>query len=290
MTALAILGLVGVAAVLAWPAPRLMADATWFRRAPRAALVVWQSVSLAAVLAALAAAPVAAVTLDRGNRATALLAAVVSGVILARLLVQGHVVGTRLRALRRVHRQIVDLVGDPRPMESASEPVRVLAHPTPTAYCLPGVRRRVVLSQGILDALPPRELAAVIAHERAHLRARHDLVLEFFTVLHEAVPRPLRSEKALDEVRLLVEVLADRAAERAVGAVPLARALATLARGEAPPVAAIGAGTTGASTRSRLGLLAEGDPPRGLSSGMYGFAASVLMTPVALTVWALVQG
>ena len=78
----------------------------------------------------------------------------------------------------------------------------------------PGLRRRVVLTEGTLAALPPDELAAVMAHERAHLRARHDLVLEFFTVLHRAVPARLRAPAALREVHLLIEVLADRAARR----------------------------------------------------------------------------
>jgi len=41
-------------------------------------------------------------------------------------------------------------------------------------------------------------------------RVRHDLVLEFFTVVHHAVPAPVRCEAALAETHLLVEALADR--------------------------------------------------------------------------------
>ena len=36
----------------------------------------------------------------------------------------------------------------------------------------------------------------MVAHEEAHLRERHDLVLEFFTVLHTATPRLLRTPPA----------------------------------------------------------------------------------------------
>ena len=48
-----------------------------------------------------------------------------------------------------------------------------------------------------VDRARREELAAVLAHERAHLRHRHDLVLEFFTVLHTAAPPRLRSAAAL---------------------------------------------------------------------------------------------
>ena len=100
-----------------------------------------------------------------------------------------------------------------------------------------------MLSQGVLDALPPDQLSAVVAHEHAHLRGRHDLLLEFFSVAHEAVPRPLHSDAALAEVSLLIEVLADRAAVRRSGEVATARALVALAEGRTPD-AVLGTGTT----------------------------------------------
>ena len=78
------------------------------------------------------------------------------------------------------------------------------------------------------------EVAAILSHERAHLRARHDLVLEAFTAVHAAFPRFVRSASALDAVQLLVELLADDAAVRAAGRTPLARALVACASGRAP--------------------------------------------------------
>jgi Zn-dependent protease with chaperone function len=291
--------LVGLAVLLAWPAPRLMARRTGFRRAPRAALVVWQCVSLAAVLAALAAGPAIVPqtsSLTAGRGPVLVVAATVSVGMLARLLYAGHRVGTRLRAVRRRHRELVDLLGLPQGsaavtgrLPAGSLPtgrlhdghVRVLEHPTPTAYCLPGLRRRVVLTQGTLEALPPDELGAVLAHERAHLRARHDLILEFFTVLHTAVPGFLRSEAALSEVRLLVEVLADRAATRVTGIRPLARALVALAGGSHPDAALAASDGT---ALARLELLAEAQRPhRALAALMYAFAVAALAAPVLLT-------
>ncbi len=139
-----------------------------------------------------------------------------------------------------------------------------------------------MLSQGVLDALPDDQLDAVVAHEDAHLRSRHDLLLEFFTVVHEAVPAPLRSDAALFEVRLLVEALADRAAVRRSGEVATARALLTLA-GSRAPEAALGAGTT---APVRLRLLADGPPPAVLSATAYAWAALAGTLPLFLLVLA----
>lgn len=236
---------------------------------------MWQSVSLAAIVAALSVAPAAALstTLPRWGL---VLAVVFSVAMLGRLLWSGHTIGTRLRAQRREHRTLVDALGT-----DAGDHVRVLAHPTPTAYCLPGLRRRVVLTEGTLATLPPEELAAVMAHERAHLRARHDLVLEFFTVLHRAVPARLRAAAALREVHLLIEVLADRRARRTVGPVPLARALVALASGSHPDTA-LGATEDRATTAARMRLLAEPAAPPWLRAVMVAFAFGVLAAPIAL--------
>ncbi len=277
------LALVALAVVLAGVAPRLMARQPRFRRAPRAALVAWQAVAVGAIIASLAAAPVAFALLARDTspaRHLVLLAVAVAatGGMAVRLLWSGHRVGRRLRSVRAEHRELVDIIARP-----ARDRLRVLAHPTPTAYCIPGRHSRVVLSQGVLDALPPDQLDAVIAHEDAHLRARHDLLVEFFTVVHTAVPGLLRSEASLREVHLLVEALADRVAVRRVGEVSTARALLTLAESRAPE-AAVASGTT---APTRLRLLAAGPAPVGLSVLVYTYAALACLTPmlVAAAAW-----
>ena len=100
------------------------------------------------------------------------------------------------------------------PRVRRSSGLRILDVAQPLAYCLPGVRSRVVVSEGTLTALSDTEIAAILSHEHAHLRARHDLVLEMFTAVHAAFPRFVRSANALDAVRLLIELLADDAAVR----------------------------------------------------------------------------
>lgn len=251
-----------------------------YRRAPRAALVVWQAVSASAVLAALAALVSLIPELIEGDivlpRHAPLLAAVggVSGIIVGRLVISGHVVGTRLRSLRREHRELVDIIGTHQDART-----RVLSHPTPTAYCLPGRRSRVILTEGALEALPADQLRAVLEHEQAHLRGRHDLVLEYFTVIHEAVPAFARCHEAMAEVRLLIEALADRRAVRLVGAPATARALVALARARTPD-AAMGAG--GAEAPTRLRLMAAGPAPAPLRAVMYLYAASLIALPLGL--------
>ncbi len=237
-------------------APHLLARQTWLRSAPGEALFLWQAVSLSGVAAALLAAPVAALSLPTDRPWLLAAACALSGLMLVRLLVSGHLVGTALRRRRAEHRQLVDLLGEriERP-DARVEGVTVLARGNPTVYCLPGRHDRIVLSQEAVDRLDPEELGAVMAHEQAHLSQRHDLLLELFTVLHEAVPRRLRAEKAMREVSLLAEMLADRAAAATVGPLALAHALVAMAGGTrqegaggdtaypAPPTGTLAGGT-----------------------------------------------
>ncbi|MFC7490328.1 MULTISPECIES: M56 family metallopeptidase [unclassified Knoellia] len=294
--------LAGLAVVLAGVAPRVMARLVAFRRAPRPALVAWQAVSLSAVLAALFAAPAALGYLDNTtygwiacssqddcattlwwmeNRRWIVLgtAAALALLVLGRLLLSGHRIGTRLRAARARHRELVDVLAEPDDGGRA-DGIRILDHATPTAYCLPGRRSRVVLTQGALAALPTDELEAVLAHERAHLRGRHDLLIEYFTVLHHSVPGPVRSPAALREVRLLVEALADRAAVRSSGPVPTARALLTLAQGQAPE-ASLGVAGEG-TTAARMRLLAQPALAAPVVVLMYLYAGAVVVLPLLL--------
>ena len=284
-----VLALVALALLLAWPVPRVLARVTTVRRGPRAALVLWQSTSVAAVLAALFAAPAAVPWLVgsaprlRDSWPVLAVAALLTGIVTVRLLVSGDRVGRNLRSVRRRHRELVDLLAT-----QGDGHTRVLEHTTPTAYCLPGVRRRVVLTQGTIDRLSPDELDAVMAHERAHLAARHDLVMEFFTVVHEAVPSFVRSSTALREVHLLIEVLADRAAVRRAGVVTTARAIVGMADGP-KPAGAMAMRESTAAAKARIELL-EGGRVAGLPAPLAStlmYAASILLVAAPLTLLVL---
>lgn len=285
-----------LAVLLAGPAPRLLARVPRTRRTPRAAMLLWQSVALAAVLAALGAG--VSLATDRawqrdpgpGETFVAVAALVVTGLVLARLLLSGHRVGTRLRSLRRHHRAQVDLVArrDRDRARTGGRSVLVLDHDLPVAYCVPGMSgARVVVSAGAVGRLSDVELDAVLAHERAHLRARHDLVLEAFSAVHQAFPRWVSSAAALAEVRLLVEVLADRAAVRAVDRQALGRALVELAGSRAAGPGAgvtLGSGVAGVDLVTRVRLLADRGPHRVQAGLLIATAAALLALPTGFVV------
>lgn len=273
------------AVLLAGPVPELMARWKRLHLTPFAAMVLWQAVALAAVLSALGAglSLVTDFTWNRDHSPVELGVAVGAGiltvVVVVQLLVAGHRVGTSLRAVRRRHREQLDLVAEHHGRHGR---VRVLEHDVPVAYCVPGVAHpRVVVSGAALRALDEPQIEAVLAHERAHLAARHDLVLEAFTVLHRAFPRWVSSDAALREVELLVEMLADRAALKVGSAVDLGRALLAMASGRAP-AGAMGASTVDLVERVRVLGLVRRRPVQ--ATVLVLVASTLLVAPTALVV------
>jgi Zn-dependent protease with chaperone function len=270
-------------------------------------MVLWQAIAVAAVLSAFSAGiaiatrilmpgpdgrPTASIVGAAGRLGwplwTAYIAAFALTVLVGvRLVVAVLRVAIANRRRRAHHRMVVDLVGVghgaalAQPCARARD-LRVLDVAEPLAYCLPGVRSRVVVSEGTLTTLSNDEVSAILTHERAHLRARHDLVLEAFTAVHAAFPRLVRSSNALGAVQLLVELLADDAAVRATGRTPLARALVACAGGRAPS-GALAAG--GPSTVVRVRRLSGRGNSVMLSATAYLTAAAVLVVPtIALAV------
>lgn len=294
MTALAFTIL---ALLLVGPVPALLARASWPMRAPRAAIVLWQAIALAAVLSAFSAGiaiasklfapgpdgrPTATLTSEIDELGWALWAMYIVVLALtllvgARLMIAVLQVAIATRRRRAHHRMMVDLLGVPGEHTCAKVAgLRILDVRQPLAYCLPGVRSRVVVSEGALTSLSDREVDAILSHEHAHVRARHDLVLEMFTAVHAAFPRFVRSANALDAVRLLIELLADDAAVRAAGPTPLAHALVACASGRAPSGAMAAGGPTTVLRVQRLG-----GRPNSLTvaAGAYLAAVSVLVVP-----------
>jgi hypothetical protein len=138
---------------------------------------------------------------------------------------------------RRRQRALLTLLahGDPKVPGAL-----VVDYPSAAAYCLPGLRSRsrIVVSVGALELLGRGELAAVLAHERAHLRERHDLVLLPFTALRRAFPKSATCTGAHRAVALLVEMLADDRALRARPARELVSALVRFGTAGACPAPA----------------------------------------------------
>ncbi|MFE4971249.1 M48 family metalloprotease [Kitasatospora sp. NPDC056651] len=98
----------------------------------------------------------------------------------------------------------------------------------------PGEPGRIVVTSGMLRALGGPERAALLAHERAHLTARHHLFLalaEHAADIHPAL-RPLRAPLGYHLERWADEVAAARVGDRAVTARAVGRA--ALAASRAP--------------------------------------------------------
>src|SRR6202041_1476421 len=177
--------------------------ASWPRRSPAAAILLWQALGLAGGLAAVGALLAVGVS-GPGNHI---------GVISGLTVLVGRVESGQLIAPHQLLALLAP--GDPK-----APGALVIDYPAAAAYCLPGIRSQIVVSVGTIDLLAPAELTAVLAHERAHLRARHDLVLIPFTSLRPALPRSAGSAQAHQTVALLVEMMADDRALRVRGLLP----------------------------------------------------------------------
>lgn len=276
-----LLGLIGLA--LALPVPALLARMEWPLHVPRAGIVLWQSLALAAVLAVFGAGLSTALWLVSTDSLTPwriaahFLVLALTVVVGSRLSWSLWTVWRETRIRRQRQRHLVDLLGDTDGMLPA---LRVLREKTPIAYCVPGLgEARVVVSQGTIRTLSAAEYAAVLEHERAHVRRRHDLVLEGFSVLHRAFPRVLRTDAPLWQSQVMVELLADDAARKVSGEASVAGALVALA-GAPTPAGALGISSAAGIRMARLKQPRTGRP---LTSGAaYLISAIVLIAPTVL--------
>lgn len=294
------LALVAYVVALSTIGSRLLARAEWPDRLPRLGILAWQALILNIVAGAMFALLAATVgTMDASMTLARLLhvcvmnmrAASVSplgaiglwfavgaliaiagriGVVAARTSV--HTLRTRMRA-----RRAADLAG----RADASLGATVIEHPLPFAFCVPGNSGRIIVTSAALCVLDDDQLAAVLAHERAHLRAHHHLVVGMVAALQRALPFVPAFRLATSAVARLVELDADDHAIRVAGRHALRGALTSLGRHEvAPPLLAASAvGVEGrltrASTEDRVGALARTFVTSGVT---LGFAAPVLIT------------
>jgi hypothetical protein len=132
------------------------------------------------------------------------------------------------------------------------------------AHAIPARRGRagtVVVSTGLIAALDPHELQAVVAHERAHLEHRHHRFLAAIDVAASIVPlvRPLRTHIRLATERWADEDAAAHVRSRRVVATAVARAALatvpqpyTMAMSGSSTVARVNALLLPASDHSRL--------------------------------------
>lgn len=238
------IGLAVLALALAWPVPIALSKAAWPARAPGTALALWQAVALSgglSMIGALLAFGLTPFENDLGVASTLLSGHILDGpvpaqagalqiVSLAGAVVLGvHLVlslattAANTARERHRHRALIELLSSPL---HGSPGTRMLDFPAPVAYCLPGVRSITVLTEGLVRVLDAAQLRAVLAHERAHLRQYHHLVLLAFKAWNIALPWFPIANRAEKAVALLVEMLADDDARREVDDASLATAIA----------------------------------------------------------------
>jgi Zn-dependent protease with chaperone function len=296
MTGTALLALMAAGSALG---AHLLTRARWTWRTPRTAIALWQALGLAWGLASIGTllgfgvapygegilAGVARALRDPRSLSPLRLAAVSAGLALALMLV-----GVLLLAIvgvvraRRRHRALLALVahGDPEVPGTL-----VLDHPVAAAYCVPGMRSQVVVSAGTLALLGPYELAAVLAHERAHARERHDLVLLPFASLRRMFPQARIVARTLDAVELLIEMAADDRARRHRPAKELATALLRFASAGCAPTPVGTLGVIGAHETNPIlvrvrRLLTPAPLPRPMRGAMLAGATLVATLPLIL--------
>ena len=300
--------MLGAVALLVWAVvlgvlgPVALRRAGWPTRSPRLGLLVWQAASFsfvaALVLGGLALA-VPATVLSGGlsdlltncimavrdaYRTPAGAGAAGAGLILASG-ATGRVSWCLSHGLqqaarrRRDHAQRLALVA--RRDETLG--VLVVTHPALRAYCLPGRGATIVVTSATLAALHPDELAAVLAHERAHVRARHHLVVAAAAGLARAFPKvPLLRDAAV-AIPALVEMAADDSASRCTDRNRVATALLALA-GTAAPAAALAAGGPGAFRRVQRLLRPSAPLSLVATTAACGLAVTLLLAPAIAAV------
>lgn len=280
---------------------RVLLRSTWTWRGPRVAIVCWQAVGLALGLSAIGlpiALGLAPYGVGTGTALARLATDLVTGSLPAglgathlALVGVGFGVGAVLltttarsllaawRAQRR-HRELLTLVARQDP---AVPGALVLDHPSAAAYCLPGVRPRVVVSAGTLDLLGESELAAVLSHERAHADERHDLVLLPFTALRRTLPGFRWVAAAYERVALLVEMRADDKARELHAEAPLAEALRRFAAAgnRVTPAGTLGLGDRDIEVRVQRLLIAS-RPPRLLGATALAVTTLLVSLPICL--------
>lgn len=288
----------GYAAALTILGSCVLRKASWTDRAPRLAAGAWQVVTLSAILTVafgglaltMSTAPVssnlaawfAACALairdqyaTPGGAVVGTAGLVAAVVVLTRWL---YCVLTELASSRRTrerHHAVLAMIGRADPAYGLT----LLEHDCPVVYCVAGRPHRIVVTSGASNALDPEQLVAVLAHERAHLRGRHHLVVAVATATARAFPWPHVFRDGQREVTRLVELIADDHAVRTSDRLTLAEAMLTLADGR-PPTGALAVG--GSASGDRIRRLIDGHRPLRTWASAGGLAAMILLITAPL--------
>ncbi|MFI6152442.1 M56 family metallopeptidase [Kitasatospora sp. NPDC051170] len=250
----ALIGLLLLGLLLSTVVPRLLARARWVEREPVLALLVWQCLvvavllccALGLLLAASAALPELRALVFRGapygveaayglqdaegwgRLSAAVLAAGAVQTVLALTREVRAAKATRARRRAQLASRAPELPESIDAARGRRERLVVLESVRPEAWSLPGPDSRLVVTTGAMRQLTDRELAAVLSHERGHVRARHHWLQQFARALASGFPGVGVFREFRDQVEELVELAADDRAARRHGRHTTALALAEM--------------------------------------------------------------
>lgn len=220
-----------------WLAPRLLGWGNWRVRFPRLALTLWFGAFFGAVALAVAAVVVpltcclgveSGTAHNEESPATMLgwLALALVGALVG--LISG-VAEPLARSRREAAGQFEHAVVSRE--EGDGFTLVWIDADRPTTFAVSSRDPEIVVATQLRELLMPAELEAVIAHEQAHLRQRHSWAVRIAEVTSSCMPSSWRVGVEFRRATLLlVELIADDAAARQVGAVHLANALAVMGR------------------------------------------------------------
>lgn len=273
---------------------KLLVRITAQGRAPRLAIVAWLTAvatvlgcSLAAVALLLveAAGHRDSILVGHAGVSVQIVAAAAVAIATGGLVIVGVRIAralARMRAHTFAHADAVRLVG-----RSDGGDVVVIAASEPAAYCVAGRPPAIVVTTAALTALDHAQLAAVVAHERAHLTGRHAYIVAAVRGLSAALPRIRLLATAATHIGSLLEMCADDAAARRHGREPLLGGLMALAGAVTPAHSLAASGVAVLARAERLS-----DPPRALTRirnriALVGTATTMAATPALIAALSL---
>ncbi|WAC50594.1 M56 family metallopeptidase [Frigoribacterium sp. SL97] len=240
--AVTVLACIGASLVLIVGAPLVLAHGRWRFRFPRLALASWYTAFLGGIAAAALGLvnSMAAVAFSReapsdpmgGWFASTVLVVVGWGGLVA---VGGLValVTTRFEPLaatdRALHQQMALVAACHPSTRVRGVDVTVVPFDRAFAMSIPAPSNRVLVTTALERALTAVEMAAVVEHERTHLRQHHGVIAQLAQLNRACTPGLAGARHLERTTRMLVELIADDAAARRLGAVHTANALVKMA-------------------------------------------------------------
>ncbi|MFC4004033.1 M56 family metallopeptidase [Prauserella oleivorans] len=250
------LGLLAAAVVMGVAAPSYLRTAATPSLRPGLALAGWVSSTAMMLVAALGAAVLLVLPRSVGvdgliGMANSCVNIIRGGEIVAehivRLGLAGVIIGLAARsaviAVRRVRqhrcwrRAHLTLL---RSVCQGERSVLWIEEAKPVAYSVAGRRHGTIVATTGVRRLGALRCEAVLAHERAHLRGRHHLLILAADILSAALPFVPLARRAPGAIRILAELAADASAARSHGPGPLRSALLAMSQGGTPAPTPLG--------------------------------------------------